>query len=1229
MLGYYIKRYPLLFLGTAILVLTLLLDYFVIPGFQAGRVNNIPEKVKQRIAKKSAVADSLLANALNRARRAKKIDFKPFGKQADQYNLKFYVYYKSDLVFWNTNKVLPKHTIITPKSFETVDLGNGKYLQKGRKSGPYKAQILLPIKRDYPIQNKYLKSKLLIDNNVENYYSFNIKSVGKSIVNKKGEYLFSLKKTATTYQVQGLIWPYLICFILLLFGFTRLTSNYLFARKYLTGFTILIVISILFLINVFYSALPSIIFNKVIFNTPASTDTKNLFAIGDYFLLFTFITLFIHYLTKHFQFHNLPKFRFLRFFVTIFLFTITVLGSHYLIAFLEQLVLSSDIYLNVNNFKKLDIASFFTIITIFLFLYNLIVLSFWFYNQLKTFIKDNFILLIGLFLLVILVYQFLGQTQLITNFFAGLFSLLIWLGFLAFYPQNPSFYAPLIYLILISAGFTSIHLLKFSEKKALKHQKRYATQVTYQRDAIAEELFTKVSREIKNDQYARNYFLNPLLPKNFLKRRIQKLYFSRYLNKYNFKLHTYKYGGIPYKGKPENPLSYYHRLIDKYGLKASAKNLYYINKTGSSPSYLALYHFQIFGGQYGTIVIELKRKIFYEDRIYPSLLLEGKLADEASSKPYDYAIYKNEGLISQKGDYPYKITDQFQDSTKIYKDYKEDGYHHLLHQVSHNAFVIVTRNTPSILNELAVFSFIFIIFFLLSMISLNFQKQNFQLARDLLRAIFYRNLNHFKPFRHLLFQRKIQLIILLTALLVMVTVGVSTVNYLHFNFSKQLNKELSQKTKKLVPKIEQFLQDTKTESLYNNKADLFAKVKTLTQQYQTDINIYNAKGSLITSSQPRVYEKGILSAQMNPEAYQYMNFEKHAQLIQEEQIGELNYLASYAPLRDSENRVIGFINLPYFSKQPVLQQEISSLIITLVNLYVLIFLVVIIVSLFLSNTLTRPLDLIRDKLRKTQLGKTNEKINWEARDELGQLINEYNQMVDELERNADTLAKSEREGAWREMARQVAHEIKNPLTPMKLNIQRLQQRFPNSSNADHQEVQKVGRILTQQIDHLSKIATDFSAFAQLSQGEPQSLEVNEELAELVDFFNSQNKTPIKLQTTPNNTRISIDRNHFNRILTNLIKNALEAIPEQDEGKITINTCYTKSGFLCLWISDNGKGIPSNEHSKVFQPNFSTKNSGTGLGLAMIKKMVNNANGHVTFTSEPGKGTTFYLYFPLA
>jgi nitrogen fixation/metabolism regulation signal transduction histidine kinase len=310
-----------------------------------------------------------------------------------------------------------------------------------------------------------------------------------------------------------------------------------------------------------------------------------------------------------------------------------------------------------------------------------------------------------------------------------------------------------------------------------------------------------------------------------------------------------------------------------------------------------------------------------------------------------------------------------------------------------------------------------------------------------------------------------------------------------------------------------------------------------------------------------------------------------------------------------------------------LKQEISYFLVTIINLNAFIFLIAGVVALFITNRVTRSFSLISEKMKEVNLGKTNEEIIWNRDDEIGELVTEYNKMVNKLEDSASILAKSEREGAWREMARQVAHEIKNPLTPMKLSIQFLQRSIDNNSGNVKELTTSVAKTLIEQIDHLSKIAFDFSQFANIGNTKPETFDLKEVLLPLVELYRMNEKADISINGLDTEILLYTDKTQMNRLFTNLFQNALEANTFNQKSKIEINV-LKGSGIVQISIKDNGEGIPEEMQAHIFSPNFTTKTSGPGLGLAMCKGIVEKAKGKIWFKTSLGNGATFFVDLPV-
>jgi nitrogen fixation/metabolism regulation signal transduction histidine kinase len=332
-------------------------------------------------------------------------------------------------------------------------------------------------------------------------------------------------------------------------------------------------------------------------------------------------------------------------------------------------------------------------------------------------------------------------------------------------------------------------------------------------------------------------------------------------------------------------------------------------------------------------------------------------------------------------------------------------------------------------------------------------------------------------------------------------------------------------------------------------------------------------------------------------------------------------------VRDKERNVYAYVHIPFFTSKPELRQEISNFLVTIINLNAFIFLIAGVIALFITNRITRSFSVISEKMREVNLGKQNEEIAWNREDEIGELVKEYNKMVAKLGESAEALAKSEREGAWREMARQVAHEIKNPLTPMKLSIQYLQKAINNNQTNVKELSANVANTLVEQIDHLSKIAADFSQFANIGNTRVERFDLHDVIGSLRELYSPDDKVEIVWKPVMDKLIVNADKTQMNRLFTNLFTNAVESCNGQNICRVEINEQKWDS-TIRISVKDNGEGIPPETRDRIFVPNFTTKSSGTGLGLAMCKGIVEQAQGKIWFETLMGEGTTFHVELPV-
>jgi signal transduction histidine kinase len=456
--------------------------------------------------------------------------------------------------------------------------------------------------------------------------------------------------------------------------------------------------------------------------------------------------------------------------------------------------------------------------------------------------------------------------------------------------------------------------------------------------------------------------------------------------------------------------------------------------------------------------------------------------------------------------------------------------------------------------------------------------------------------------------------------------GGGTIYYIKQQFETKNRENISEKIHSILMEMESKLIEEK--ELSDDMSEYISfTLKKFSNVFFTDINLYDTNGNLYASSRPKVFDEGLTSKKMNPEAFLQIAVFERAEFIHDERIGKLEYLSAYIPFKNKDGKLLSYLNLPYFAKQNELEKEISGFLVALINIYVLLFALSIVSAILISNYVTKPLKLIQDKLSKIKLGKTNELIEWQEMDEIGSLVSEYNRMIVELTKSAELLAKSERESAWREMAKQVAHEIKNPLTPMKLSIQHLQRIWKDDAPDMDQKVERLTQTIIEQIDTLSSIATEFSNFAKMPKANLEKINVQEILLNSIALFQDSENIHIDFENkTTDNAFVLADKEQLLRVFNNLIKNAIQAIPEDRKGEIQIGL-KEEDQFYIISIKDNGIGINEDAFDKIFVPNFTTKTGGMGLGLAMVKSIIESSNGKIRFETNPPEGSTFFVAIP--
>lgn len=403
------------------------------------------------------------------------------------------------------------------------------------------------------------------------------------------------------------------------------------------------------------------------------------------------------------------------------------------------------------------------------------------------------------------------------------------------------------------------------------------------------------------------------------------------------------------------------------------------------------------------------------------------------------------------------------------------------------------------------------------------------------------------------------------------------------------------------------------------------KIHELSDIHNLEINIYSLEGKLVKSSKS-TFSVDKVAPPIPNYILKLVQSSVDKRYVDIKNIDGVKNRSSYSQIKDDKFKPLGILNIPYVEDDGFYEKELRQFLLRLSQVYSFMLIIAFALAYFLASYITKSLKTISDKINETSLNQKNEKIVIEANSrEINSLINAYNQMVDKLEESATMLAQSEREQAWREMAKQVAHEIKNPLTPMRLTVQSFQRKFDGNDPNLKQKLDDYSKTLIQQIDTMSAVASAFSNFASMPAQQNETLNVVEVVEFSLDIFNEDF---IRFESNSDEIITVMDRTQLIRIITNLVKNAIQAIPEEQENKAVLVSVNAEEDNVIIAVKDNGIGINTENTERIFEPKFTTKTSGMGLGLGIIKNIIENYKGTITFESEPGKGSTFMVSLPM-
>ena len=646
---------------------------------------------------------------------------------------------------------------------------------------------------------------------------------------------------------------------------------------------------------------------------------------------------------------------------------------------------------------------------------------------------------------------------------------------------------------------------------------------------------------------------------------------------------------------------YFLEKLDVKKKNIIGNGLFYLDNNTLEPNYFAkIKIFSADSTRLKTMYFDFTKPVVPEGFGFPRLLQE-----KNSKKPYDYSIanYSKDTLVYKYGDflYPNFLKDLNHSNQKI--TYDKTNKHYTLAYGDNNTLIISTakKKWPDRTAPFAVFFLLLTIPVILFIICCPRSERIWKGS----------------------FSKKLQWIVVFSLFGSFLVIGPISVLYMNRLYNQKNANAQFEKTKSIVLDMKSDY-DVEWLKKHMTKSTLDELLQQYSGIFYTELNLYDLDGRLMATSRREIFENNLQAPLMNPVAFAKLHDSHAFYFTHEEHLGKGAYESAYMPLSDNYGNVLAYVNTPYFSSKVDLQKEISSFVLNYMNINIVMLCIAIFIVIVVTTRLNKPLNLIQEKMRNVELDKNNEPINWKSKDEIGVLIEQYNQLIVKLEQSANLIARNERESTWREMARQVAHEIKNPLTPMQLSVQYLVKAYNEGSEDIGERLKRTANTLLEQIEALSEIASAFSNFAKLPENHPEPIDLAELLQSVVNLYDVE--TNIRFTYTFDEKKtyeFDGDKTNLNRAFGNIVKNAVQAIGDKAEGHIKVHLENQNQKYV-ITISDNGKGIKEEDKKKIFLPNFTTKSSGTGLGLAMVYNIVQVAGGRINFESEEGQGTSFIV-----
>lgn len=827
--------------------------------------------------------------------------------------------------------------------------------------------------------------------------------------------------------------------------------------------------------------------------------------------------------------------------------------------------------------------------------------GYWAYGALNIFNKNTGVskgfLLTGIFVQV--VYLLIGQEKmLIMPFLVGMVSVVMFKVKVAKSLAITTYF----YSGFLSACIIASSVVAYRVKKLQDEMDRFATDVMSFRDVETEYMLSVAGKGIQNDQLINDAFFGNLVKKDLVEKKIAKVYLKGITDEFETEVLFFDQNGSRTSVASNLCFSDYEVVLNEKPNRTDFEGIYFKKniKNNFSVDYYTLIPIEKKGKVLGSIVLLTKQVKQGVEHVMRRLKEDKEYERYSASANFDYVILVNGKPLYSKGEKYLSPTAEVE---------KEFNYSDLYFQspVIGGTQVLVRTNYHIVKSLITNFSFYLVLLFVPLFL--------FQLVRGGYTYMF-QNKSAISD--------RIKIAILMTLIVPMGVLSTVIYSNIDSDYQQEIKGKYAEELERLMPFVSEYAEE------YNKRIisteEFQTSLKNLADQSAIKFNYFNTDGELVFSDNKELYNAGLLAKLIEPNAFKKIQKEPLVYHALENHIGDFKFTSIYGVVNGGDS-MLGIVGVPYFNSDSTLNEKRIQVFSTFLIVFILLFLVFYILSEKLILSVNKPLVLLSQRLKTLGLTGKNEPLSYQAEDEIGLLVGEYNKMIVKLEESREALAQSEKESAWREMAKQVAHEIKNPLTPMKLMLQHLQRRLGLVENEDVSKMSDSMGTLITHVDTLSDIATSFSAFAKMPFPVNERFELTQLIKNEISLFAEEESIELTFNYEEQNLYVKFDAKLMGRIVTNLVLNAKQSGEGDQVVKINLQL-QKKDDKVLFTISDDGCGIPQDLYSKIFSPNFTTKGTGSGIGLAVAKRGLEQGGGEIWFESEEVEGTQFFIQLPL-